>query len=298
MVEDKHQEPEAKPANTQLIDSVNIRSMALVVLTSIATLYFINWAQAVLLPLVVAVLISYALDPLVSSLDRLKIPRPLSAAIILILLIGSIAAASVPLQREAMAMLDKIPSAIEKFQRDEAKAPDREDSLMEKAQEAAKRIKASAAPDQSSRSSTQANATPVRVVDKPMDIQEYVLRSAPTALVLVSQCFSVLLLVYFLLSVGRLYRRKVVKISGPSFARMRKAARIMNEFHQQVRRFLFVMLLGGLFVGILTWLAFLVLGVEQAQLWGVIAGVASGIPYLGPFLVLVGSGLAAFIQFW
>jgi predicted PurR-regulated permease PerM len=130
-----------------------------------------------------------------------------------------------------------------------------------------------------------------------MDIQEYVLRSAPTALVLVSQCFSVLLLVYFLLSVGRLYRRKVVKISGPSFARMRKAARIMNEFHQQVRRFLFVMLLGGLFVGILTWLAFLVLGVEQAQLWGVIAGVASGIPYLGPFLVLVGSGLAAFIQF-
>lgn len=297
MVEDKHQEPEAKPANTQLIDSVNIRSMALVVLTSIATLYFINWAQAVLLPLVVAVLISYALDPLVSSLDRLKIPRPLSAAIILILLIGSIAAASVPLQREAMAMLDKIPSAIEKFQRDEAKAPDREDSLMEKAQEAAKRIKASAAPDQSSRSSTQANATPVRVVDKPMDIQEYVLRSAPTALVLVSQCFSVLLLVYFLLSVGRLYRRKVVKISGPSFARMRKAARIMNEFHQQVRRFLFVMLLGGLFVGILTWLAFLVLGVEQAQLWGVIAGVASGIPYLGPFLVLVGSGLAAFIQF-
>jgi predicted PurR-regulated permease PerM len=297
MVEDKHQEPEAKPANTQLIDSVNIRSMALVVLTSIATLYFINWAQAVLLPLVVAVLISYALDPLVSSLDRLKIPRPLSAAIILILLIGSIAAASVPLQREAMAMLDKIPSAIEKFQRDEAKAPDREDSLMEKTQEAAKRIKASAAPDQSSRSSTQANATPVRVVDKPMDIQEYVLRSAPTALVLVSQCFSVLLLVYFLLSVGRLYRRKVVKISGPSFARMRKAARIMNEFHQQVRRFLFVMLLGGLFVGILTWLAFLVLGVEQAQLWGVIAGVASGIPYLGPFLVLVGSGLAAFIQF-
>ncbi len=297
MVEQQHQEPESKPASTQLIDSVNIRSMALVVLTSIATLYFINWAQAVLLPLVVAVLISYALDPLVSSLDRLKIPRPLSAAIILILLIGSIAAASVPLQREAMAMLDKIPSAIEKFQRDEAKAPDRGDSLMEKAQEAAKRIKASAAPDENARSSAQANATPVRVVEKPMDIREYVLKSAPTALVLISQCFSVLLLVYFLLSVGRLYRRKVVKISGPSFARMRKAARIMNEFHQQVRRFLFVMLLGGLFVGLLTWLAFLVLGVEQAQLWGVIAGVASGIPYLGPFLVLIGSGLAAFIQF-
>lgn len=288
---------ENNPTNPQLIDSVNIRSMALVILTSIATLYFINWAQAVLLPLIVAVLISYALDPLVSALERLKIPRPLSAAIILILLVGAIAGASIPLQQEAMAMLDKIPTAIENFQRNEAKTPDKEDSLMEKAQEAAKRIKESAAPDKNTRSSTQASATPVRIVDKPMDIQQYVLKSAPSALVLVSQAFSVLLLVYFLLAVGRLYRRKVVKISGPSFARMRKAARIMDDFHHQVRQFLFVMLLGGLFVGILTWLAFLYLGVEQAQLWGVIAGIASGIPYLGPFLVLTGSGLAAFIQF-
>ena len=49
--------------------------------------------------------------------------------------------------------------------------------------------------------------------------------------------------------------------------------------------------------GILTWLAFLLLGMEQAALWGALAGIASAVPYLGPFLVFVGSGLAAFIQF-
>ena len=38
-----------------LIDAINMRSMSLITLTSIATLYFIDWAQAVLLPLVVAV---------------------------------------------------------------------------------------------------------------------------------------------------------------------------------------------------------------------------------------------------
>lgn len=130
-----------------------------------------------------------------------------------------------------------------------------------------------------------------------MDVQECVLRSSPAALVLVSQCFSVLFLVYFILAVGPLYKRKVVKISGPSFGRMRKAARIMNEFHHQVRRFLFVMLIGSLFVGLLTWLAFMALGVEQAMFWGVVAGVASAIPYLGPFLVFIGTGIAAFIQF-
>ena len=59
-----------------LIDAINMRSMSLITLTSIATLYFIDWAQAVLLPLVVAVLISYALEPLVATINRLRVPRP------------------------------------------------------------------------------------------------------------------------------------------------------------------------------------------------------------------------------
>ena len=280
-----------------LIDAINMRSMSLITLTSIATLYFIDWAQAVLLPLVVAVLISYALEPLVAAINRLKVPRPLAAAVVLILLIGIIAGASIPLKQEAMAMLDKIPVAIEQFQQNEASRPKDGESMMEKAQSAAKKIEATASPDQGNGDASRSGATPVRVVDDPLEIKDYVLQGSPAALVLISQCFSALLLVYFVLAIGSLYRRKIVKISGPSFARMRKAARIMNEFHRSVRRFLFVMFVGAVFVGVLTWLAFLALGVEQAGFWGVLAGIASAVPYLGPFLVLVGTGMAAFIQF-
>ena len=280
-----------------LIDAINMRSMSLITLTSIATLYFIDWAQAVLLPLVVAVLISYALEPLVATINRLRVPRPLAAAVVLILLIGIIAGASIPLKQEAMAMLDKIPVAIEKFQQNEASRPKDGESMMEKAQSAAKKIEATASPDQGNGDASRSGATPVRVVDDPLEIKDYVLQGSPAALVLISQCFSALLLVYFVLAIGSLYRRKIVKISGPSFARMRKAARIMNEFHRSVRQFLFVMFVGAVFVGVLTWLAFLALGVEQAGFWGVLAGVASAVPYLGPFLVLMGTGVAAFIQF-
>ncbi|MBY5936363.1 AI-2E family transporter [Marinobacter nauticus] len=283
-------------STTALIEAINIRSMSLIVLTSIASLYFIDWAQPVLLPLVVAVLISYALDPLVATLDRIHIPRPLGAALVLCALIAILAAASVPLKQEAMAMLDKIPQAIKELQREDASASEDEESIMEKAQIAAKQIEETAekSPEEPA---VQAGVTPVRLVDEPMDVRDYVIRNSPATLVLISQMFSVLLLVFFLLSVGKLYRRKIVRISGPSFRRMRKAARIMNELHHQVRRFLFVMVISALFVGILTWLAFLLLGVEQAALWGVVAGIASGVPYLGPFLVLVGSGVAAFLQF-
>ncbi len=283
-------------STTALIEAINIRSMSLIVLTSIASLYFIDWAQPVLLPLVVAVLISYALDPLVATLDRIHIPRPLGAALVLCALIAILAAASVPLKQEAMAMLDKIPQAIKELQREDASASEDEESIMEKAQIAAKQIEETAEKSQEE-PAVQAGVTPVRVVDEPMDVRDYVIRNSPATLVLISQMFSVLLLVFFLLSVGKLYRRKIVRISGPTFRRMRKAARIMNELHHQVRRFLFVMVISALFVGILTWLAFLLLGVEQAALWGVVAGIASGVPYLGPFLVLVGSGVAAFLQF-
>jgi predicted PurR-regulated permease PerM len=194
-------------------------------------------------------------------------------------------------------MLDKIPVAIEQFQQNEASRPKYGESMMEKAQSAAKKIEATASPDQGNEDASRSGATPVRVVDEPLEIKDYVLQGSPAALVLISQCFSALLLVYFVLAIGSLYRRKIVKISGPSFARMRKAARIMNEFHRSVRQFLFVMFVGAVFVGVLTWLAFLALGVEQAGFWGVLAGVASAVPYLGPFLVLMGTGVAAFIQF-
>lgn len=295
MISDNTEDGSTPKAN--LIDAISIRSMALIVLAGIATLYFIDWAQPVLLPLVVAVLISYALDPLVAVLDRIRIPRPLGAALVMVALLAIGAAAGVPLKQEAMAMLDKIPVAMEKFQRQETRSAEQEDSLVEKAQTAAKEIEETAAKDQQDVISAHPGVTPVQVVDKPMDIQAYVIKGSPAALILISQFFSVLLLVYFLLAVGSLYRRKVVRISGPSFRRMRKAARIMDDLHHQIRRFLFVMVISALFVGILTWLAFLALDVEQAALWGVVAGVASGIPYLGPFLVFIGTGVASFIQF-
>lgn len=287
-------EQEAVPEHS-LIPKVDVRNTAIIVLTTVAVLYFISWAQAVLVPLVVAILISYALDPLVSGLERFRIPRPLGATLVLTVVVTTIAVATIPLHRETLAILDKAPLAIEQFQRAESRSAPEEEGVMEKAQTVAKKIEDSAEDDE--KEAEQPDVMRVRVVGDKFNIWKYLMEGSSTILVLVSQAFSALLLVFFLLSAGRLYKRKVVRLSGPAFHTMRKAARIMNEFHGQVRRFLFVMLLGALFVGVFTWLAFFLLGMEQAVFWGVVAGVASVAPYLGPFLVLVGSGVAAFIQF-
>jgi|SRR5690554_4503996 len=275
-------------------NAINFQQIAPVVIAGMGFIVFLDWAQDVLLPLVAGIMISYALDPLVSFLDRVKIPRPISAALVLSALLGILALAALPLQSEAMKMLERIPDAIQQFEQQSRQQP-KSEGLMEKAQEAAKEIEESAARAEGPGDRVQ--ATEVRIVEEPFDVRDYLMERASGGTMLVTQLFSVLFLVYFVLAIGTLYKRKIVRMSGPQFHSMRKAARILNEFHYQMRRFIFVMFLSAVFVGIFTWLAFLLLGVEQALLWGVLAGIASAIPYLGPFLVFIGSGVAAFIQF-
>ena len=287
-------QPRDRSSGKVAANPINFRYIAPIAIAGMAFIVFLDWAQAILLPLAAGVLISYALDPLVSSLDRLGLPRPISAALVLSGLLAILVMAAVPLQTEAMKMLDRIPDAVQEFERQQSSSP-RSESLMEKAQKAAKEIEESAA--SGDQEVSQVRATRVRIVEEPFSIRDYLINQASGGIVLVSQLVSVLFLVYFVLAIGTLYKRKIVRLSGPDFHGMRKAARMLQEFHSQMRRFIFVMFLGAVFVGVLTWIAFLLLGVEQSVLWGVMAGVASAIPYLGPFLVFVGSGAAAFIQF-
>ena len=111
------------------------------------------------------------------------------------------------------------------------------------------------------------------------------------------QFVSVLLLVFFILSSGRLYKQKLVKISGDTLTEKKLTVEILEDINRQLRLFFFVMLFGAVFVGVGTWLAFMWLGVEQAALWGTLAGIASMIPYLGPGVIFVVTGLFAFLQF-
>ncbi len=276
--------------------STYVRSTAMVTLAVLGVIVFIDWAQAVLLPLVLAILLSQSLDPLLTPFDKMRIPRPLSAALVLLAVLAGMAAAVVPLQTEALALLEKVPAAIERLQRDGA-GQAREQSVMAKAQEVAQQIKEMASEGQDGTPQQRDAVTPVRLVDPPLDIKEWLLTSSSHALMMATQFISVLFLVYFMLAIGNLYQRKIVRMAGPTFARRREMVGIFQDIHLQVRRFLFITVVSAVFVGVLSWGAFVLLGFEQAAFWGTVAGIASAIPYLGPFLVLLGTGAAAFIQF-
>ena len=52
---------------------INIRSTALATLTIMALIVFLEWAQSFFAPIVVGMLLSYALYPIVSFLKRLSL---------------------------------------------------------------------------------------------------------------------------------------------------------------------------------------------------------------------------------
>jgi predicted PurR-regulated permease PerM len=113
----------------------------------------------------------------------------------------------------------------------------------------------------------------------------------------VGQLVLILFLVYFLLASGDLYRRKLVKIAGPSLTKKKITLQILSEIDHQIERFLMVQVFTSTIVAICTWLAFRWLGLQQAAMWGLLAGIFNSIPYFGPVIVTAGTAFAGFVQF-
>jgi len=82
---------------------VPVRNVPLILLTIFASIFILDWAQPVLVPLVLGLILSYALSPVVDRLEKYSIPRALSAAVLLLAIVGGVGATAVSLQDEAVA---------------------------------------------------------------------------------------------------------------------------------------------------------------------------------------------------
>jgi len=280
---------------------IDIRNPSLAILATIAVIASLYFARSFFAPVVLAVLLSYALYPVVSFMrHRLFVPRALGAALIVMGIVTASGYGVIALQEQAVELIDKVPAAIRKFnQSNPARSADT--SVIDKLREAAVEIEKAA--DQAVVQTGVEEAAEVAVQPTVVVSEgrgkyvDFLLDGSLGVLVFAAQVLTVLLLVFFILASGKLYRQKAVKTSGASLAEKKVTLQILDEINDQIRRFFFVMLVGAIFVGIVTYASFWWLEVEGALLWGVIAGVSSVVPYVGPAFVFIASGLTAFLQF-
>ena len=269
-------------------------TVAVGILTVIALVAALYLARAFFVPLLIGILASYALSPVVDWLRARRVPSPVGAALVLAVLVGGLSWITVSLSDDFAAMVEKLPEAARKLRQSLSVARTSAPTALQNMQEAANEIQGAA---------TDAGAKPgARVIAvKPSEpstwLRDYALAQSALLFTVAAQTPIVLLLTYFLLASGTHFRRKLVQLVGPSLARKKDAVRILAEVDVQIQRYLLAMLLSNALVAVCTWLAFEALGLEQAGVLGVAAGVLHFIPYLGPALIALVSGVAAFLQF-
>jgi len=251
----------------------------------------------VLIPIVVAILISYVLSPMVNALERGRIPRVLGAAVSILLLVGALGATGYALSGQAITIIDNVPEAAQRLRDrilERQQSPDQ--GTLEKVQRAAEEIDL-AAEATAPRVRATAGVQRVQIVEPAFRALDYVWSGGRGAVALIAQLVFVLFLVYFLLLSGDLYKRKLVKIAGPTLTQKKITVQILDEINVQIGHFIRVQVLANLLVAAATAAALWLLGVENYLFWGLLAGVFNSIPYLGPLLVSGGLGVVAFLQF-
>jgi len=284
-----------EPAVEHRDSPLDVRSAALTVLAVLATILVLQYAQSMIIPIVLAVLVSYALEPIVATLARWRIPRPIGAAVVLIALTVAGASLLYGLRGEATAIIEQLPEAARRVRRMvEADRPSTANAIQQvqkAATELEKAANAAAPPPPAS------GAQRVQVEAPRFSVTDYLLAGSVGVAAAVGQLVLILFLVYFLLASGDLYRRKMVKIAGPSLTKKKVTLQILSEIDRQIEAFLLVQIFTSTVVAVATWLTFRALGVNQAGLWGVLAGIFNSIPYFGPVLVTGGTAAVAFLQF-
>ena len=288
--------PQPTPTD-ELRVPTDVKSLALTILAAIAAILFLQYAEPVLIPIVIGVLISYVLGPMVDSLGRRGVSRWLGAAIVIVLTCAGIGYSVYKLTPQVLSIVDDMPTATRRLLDRTRISRSREDeTAIEKVQRAATEIdKAAAAAAEPA--PTQRGVTRVQIVEPAFRATDYLWAGGRNVLAFVGQAAMVLFLVFFLLVTGDLFKRKLVKIAGPTLTKKKVTVQIMDDINKQISSFLRVQVLTSLLVAVATSVALWYFGVRQYVVWGLFAGVFNSVPYLGPLVVAGALGIVAFMQF-
>ncbi len=276
---------------------VTVRNGWLVLLSVLAALYALHWATPVLIPVLLGVMISYALSPLVNVMEKWHIHRALGAAVVVIGLVAGAGWLVYSLSDEAAAIVESLPDAAQKFRQavraERAAGP----SAIEKVQKAAAEIEKAASETAAPAITAPRGVTRVQIEKPKVDVHAFLWSSTLGALTFFGQFVTVLFFAYFLMAAGNKFRRKLMNITGSRLSKKKVTVEVLNEITQQIQRYLLVQLSTSVLVGVASWLAFAAIGLENAAIWGIAAGVLNSVPYFGPVIVSCGIALVAFVQF-
>lgn len=264
---------------------------ALLVIAAVTLIAALRVAAEVLLPIALALLLGFSLSPIVGVLHRYRVPRFLGAGVVTLALLAALALLGYGLRDQAGNFMHQLPLAAQKVKA----------LLIHHKAEPVKQLQRAAGEIEQATRGAPAGpgkaGTPVQVVPAPRAWADLLWPGTKGVALVAAQAAVVFFLLYFFLTYADLYKRKLVRIAGPSLHRRRVTMEIVDEIHRQIERFMFAQLLGGILVAAALWLCYRLIGLDNAAMWGVVSGVFKLLPYLGPIVTTAAATVAAFVQF-
>lgn len=263
-------------------------TFAVWIIAVIAALLFIQHAAALFIPIVIALLVAAALEPIVGWMERQGLRRGVAASLVMIVLTGAAVAGVFALRGQAAEALEALPEAARRSR----------EMVQTYFGDGQQQVEKAAAewqgdqPPQGEKAPPQQPQGSGGVAGAAGMVQQIVQQALAGA----GHLTVITFLVFFLLFLGPSFRTRIVEVAGPDPERRRLAAGLMNDVETQVQRFLFVQLVTSIIVALATWPVLALLGLENALVWAIAAGIFNSIPYFGPVMVSGGLLAVAIVQ--
>ncbi|HEX8830585.1 MAG TPA: AI-2E family transporter [Longimicrobium sp.] len=266
----------------EAVESPRGRSWGVTTLTVLALMYTLYFARSFLLPIAVALLLSFLFSPVVRAMARLHIRPPLGAALVILALLGVVGFGGYELAGPVQTWASKAPETLSTAQKKVRKLM----RPIERASRTAEQV-------QNAAGVGGPEAAPREVVVKQPSL---IARVFGTTQRFVTAALEVVILLYFLLAAGDLFLQKLIKVL-PTLRDKRKAVEIARMTEASISTYLLTVACINLVEGALVSLVMWALGMPSPILWGVMVAVFEFVPYLGALAIVAVLSLAAITTF-
>jgi predicted PurR-regulated permease PerM len=258
------------------------------VIAAVAIVFLLRVSGPLLIPVVLGILLSYALEPVVAWLHRHHVPRLLGAGLLLLSTLALTGWGAYRLRDDAVQAVEALPEVARRAR--ELVWSQSEGSPARHIQAAVEELQGGSAPPA-------AGATPPEPISAATSAAAgWVQRGVGSIVALAGHVMVIVFLVFFLLISGAHFRERLLEVAGPRPDDRRTTAKIVDDINAQIQRFLLVRLATSVIVAIATWAVLAWMDVPQAPVWGILAGVFNSIPYFGPVIVSGGLLLVGLVQ--
>jgi predicted PurR-regulated permease PerM len=273
----------ARRASTQRGERWRNRLLAMVL--ALLVLYACALAKTLVVPVLLAVLLSLLLAPAVRRLCRWYLPRPLAAFMVLTGTLAVVVVGMMMLASPAQSFLEKAPRGVQRMEQaiKEWRRPMEE--VSRRASQSLDRLASLA-------SSADSRSAPEPAAETPGLVRR--------ATAMLPAFFAGLAIVVFLTFLLLLYGDAILRKSAslmPRFEDRRRLVQTTRHTQAQLSGYVLTITAINIGLGLAVAGALALLGVEDPLLWGGMAGLLNFAPYVGPLIGLVLLTLAGFAQF-